>query len=86
MVLLLNQSVSEDKEASYLDSGSVNDSREGGPEESEEVEEGAGEAGLDSSFSGAPLPKHLCQVSGNCCGIASGWGHICRYRVLMDSV
>ena len=30
-------------EASYPDLGSVNDSKEGGPEESEEVREGAGE-------------------------------------------
>ena len=45
--MLLNQSVSEDMETSYPDSGSVNDSREGGPEE---VEEGAGEGGQDSSF------------------------------------
>ena len=63
-------------EASYLDSGSVNDSREGGPEESEEVEDGAGEGGWDSSFSGHPLPKHLGQVSGNCWDIASGQGPI----------
>ena len=50
------------------------DSREGGPEESEEVEDGAGEGGRDSSFSGAPLPKHLGQASGNHWGIASGQG------------
>ena len=35
-------------EASYLDLGSVNDSKEGGLEESEEVEDGAGEGGQDS--------------------------------------
>ena len=33
----------EDMEASYPNLGSVNDSKEGGPEESEEVKEGAGE-------------------------------------------
>ena len=86
MVILLNQSVSEDMEASYPDSGSVNDSREGGPEESEEVEEGAGEGGQDSSFSEAPLPKHLGKVAGNHWGIVSGQGPICQYLVLMDSV
>ena len=75
--MLLNKSVSEDMEASYPDSGSVNDSREGVPEESEEVEEGAGEGGLDSSFSRASLPKHLGQVSGNHCSITSGQGPIC---------
>ena len=71
MVILLNQSVSEDMEASYPDSGSASDSREGGPEDLEEVENRAGEGGQDSSFSGAPLPKHLGQVSGNCWGIVS---------------
>ena len=40
----------EDMEASYPDVGSVNDSKEGGPEESEEVKEGAGEGGHDSIF------------------------------------
>ena len=77
--MLSNQSVPEDMEASYPDSGSVNDSREGGPEESEEVEEGADEGGWKSSFSGAPLPKYLGQVSGNHCSIASRWGPICPY-------
>ena len=36
-MMLSNQSVSEDMEASYPDLGSVNDSREGGPEELEEL-------------------------------------------------
>ena len=44
----------EDMEASYPDSGSVIDSKEGGLEESEEVEDGAGEGGCDSHFSGTP--------------------------------
>ena len=65
MIIVLNQSVSEELEASYLDSGSVIDSKEGGSEESEEVEDRAGEGGWDSCFSGAPLPKHLGQVSGS---------------------
>ena len=44
-------------EASYQDLGSVNDCKEGGPEELEEVKEGAGEGGCDSSFGGAPSPN-----------------------------
>ena len=66
-------------EASYPDSGSVNDSKEEGPEELAEVKEGAGEGGYDSIFSGASLPKHLGQVSGNCCSVASGQGPTCQY-------
>ena len=57
--MLSNQSVSGDEymEASYPDSGSVNDSKEGGPEESEEVMEGAGEGGRDSILVGHPSPN-----------------------------
>ena len=64
VVMLSNQSLSgdEDMEAAYPDLGSVKDSKEGGPEELEEVKEGASEGGHDSSLSGAPLPKHLGQV------------------------
>ena len=44
------QSVSEDRveetEASYPNSGSVQDSRDGGPNESEEVVKGVGNGGL----------------------------------------
>ena len=76
MIIVLNQSMLEDMEVSYMDSGSVIDSKNGGLEESEEVEDRTGEGGQDSCFSGAPLPKHLGQVSGNCGGIASGWGPI----------
>ena len=36
---------SEETEASYPDSGSVKDSRDGGSNELEEVEEGVGEGG-----------------------------------------
>ena len=64
-------------EASYPDLGSVNNSKEGGVEELEDVKEGAGKGGYDSIFSGAPLPKHLGEVSGNCCGVASRWGPTC---------
>ena len=66
-------------EASYPDLGSVNDSNEGGLEESEEVREGAGDGGCDSIFGGTPLLKHLGQVSGNICGVASRWGPTCQY-------
>ena len=66
----------EDRDASYLDSGSVMDSKEGGLEESEEVEDRVGEGGWESLLSGAPLPKHFGQVLGTCWGDASGWGPI----------
>ena len=56
MIIVLNQSVSEDMEASCLDLGLVIDSKEEGPEESEEVEDGVGEGGRDSCFSEATLP------------------------------
>ena len=75
--------MSEDIEASYPDLGLVIDSKEGSPEESEEVEDGAGEGGPASNFNGAPLPKHFGQVLGTCWGAASGWGHIWQYQVLM---
>ena len=67
----------EDIEASYPDLGSVSDCNEGGLEESDEVREGAGEGGHDSIFGGTLLPKHLGQVSGNHCGVASKWGPTC---------
>ena len=76
----------EDMEASYPDSGSVNNSNEGGLEELEEVREGGGEGGHDSILSGTPLPKHLGQVSGNHCGVASKWGPTCQYQIQMDSI
>ena len=76
MVIVLSKSVLEDREASYPDSGLVIDSKEGGPEESEEVGDGLGEGGWESCFSGALLPKHFGQVSGNYWGIASGQGPI----------
>ena len=58
--------MSEEIEASYPDSGSVRDSKEGGPEESEEIEDGVGEGGWASILIGIPLPRHLVIVSGNC--------------------
>ena len=66
----------EDINASYPDSSPVRDSKEGGPDELEEVEEGVGEGGQELQCSRAPLPKHFGQVFGNCWGIASGWGLI----------
>ena len=46
--------MSEDTEASYPDLGSVIDSKEEGPEESEEVEDGVGEGGWASNLMGHP--------------------------------
>ena len=43
------EDIVEDIEALYPDSGSVMNSKEGGPEESEEVEDGIGE-GVSSHF------------------------------------
>ena len=51
----------EETEASYPDSSLVRDSREGGSNESEEVEDCVGEGGLKLQ-TGAPLPKHLGHV------------------------
>ena len=56
----------EEIEASYPDSGPVRDSKEGGPDESEEVEDGVGEGGWKLQCIGAPLPKHFGHVFGNC--------------------
>ena len=54
----------EETETSYPDSGSVGDSKEGGSNESEEVEDGVGEGGWKLQM-GAPLPKHFGHVVGN---------------------
>ena len=51
--------MSEEIEASYLDSSSVRDSKEGGLEEAEEIEDGVGEGGQASILIGTPLPIHL---------------------------
>ena len=83
------QSVSEDRveetEASYPDSGSVKDSRDGGPNESEEVIEGVCDGGLKLQV-GSPLPKHLGHVIGHLWGASSSLGPVCQYQVLMDSL
>ena len=54
----------EETEASYPDSGSIRDSKEGGPDELEEVEDGVGKGGWKLQM-GAPLPKHLGHMVGN---------------------
>ena len=54
----------EETEASYPDSSLVRDYREGGSNESEEVEDGVGE-GDQKLQTGAPLPKHLGHVVGS---------------------
>ena len=71
----------EDIEAPYPDLGSVNDSKEGVPEELEEVREGAGEGGHASILGETPLPKHLGNVSGNLCSVAFKLGPTCQYQV-----
>ena len=57
MIIVLDQSVSKDMEASFVDSGLVIDSKEGVLEESEEVEDRSGEEGQDLCFSGTPSPN-----------------------------
>ena len=53
--------MSEDRvneiEASYPDSSPVRDSKEGGLDESEELEDGVGEGGWKSECIGTPLTK-----------------------------
>ena len=73
-------SVSEDREeetkASYPDSGLVRDSRDGGSDESEEVEDAVGEGGQKLPTR-TPLPKHLGHIMGSLCGVSSIWGLVC---------
>ena len=66
----------EEAEASYPDSGSVKDSRDGSPSVSEEVVEGVGDGGLQLQV-GAPLPKHLGHMVGHLWGTSSVLGPIC---------
>ena len=81
------QSASEDRveetEASYPNYGTVKDSRESGPNASEEVIEEVGDGGLKLQV-GAPLPKDLGHVIGHLWGISSSLEPVCRYQVLMD--
>ena len=55
----------EEIEASYPDSGSVRDSKEGGSDKLEEVEDGVGEGGWKLQCIGEPLPKYFGHVFGN---------------------
>ena len=68
----------EETKASYLDSGSVRDLRDGGSNELEEVEDGVGKGGQKLPI-GAPLPKHLGHVVSNLCGISSVQELVCQY-------
>ena len=69
----------EEAEASCPDSGLVRDSRDGSPNELEEVVNGVGNGGLKMQV-GAPLPKHWGHVVGHLLG-----GHISSGVHLMVS-
>ena len=73
----------EETEALYPDSGSVKDSRDGGPSELEEVVKGVGNGGEKLQV-GTLLPKHLGHVIGHLWGASSSLGPACIYQVLMD--
>ena len=60
----MSEDRAEEIEASYPDSVSVRDSKEGGPDELEEVEDGVSRGGQKLQI-GTPLPKHLGHVVGN---------------------
>ena len=75
----------EETDASYPDSGLVRDSREGGSNELEEVEDDIGKEDW-KLLTGTPLPKHLGHVIGSLCGVSSVWGLVWQYQVLVDSV
>ena len=60
----------EETKASYPDSGSVRDSTDGSPDESEEVVDGVGNGGIKLQV-GAPLPKHWDHVVGHHWGAGS---------------
>ena len=68
----------EEAEALYPNSGSVKDSRDGSPNESEEVVVGVGDGGLKLQV-GAPLPKHLGHVIGHLWKASSSLGPVCQY-------
>ena len=69
----MSEDRAEETKASYPDSSLVRDSREGGSNELEEVEDGVGEGGLKLQ-TGEPLPKHLGHVIGSLWGVSSVWG------------
>ena len=60
----------EETEALYPDSRSVRDSKDGIPDELEEVVNGVGDGGLKLQV-GAPLPKHQGHVVGHLWGATS---------------
>ena len=66
---------SEETEASYPNSSLVRDSRDGGSDESEEMEDGVCKGGQKLQV-GAPLPKHWGHVIVNLCGASSILGLI----------
>ena len=74
----MSEDRAEETTASYPDSGLVRDSREGGSNESEEVEDRVGE-GEWKLQTGAPLTKHLGHVVGSLCGVSSVQGLAWRY-------
>ena len=82
----MSEDIAEDIEALYPDLGLVMDSYEGGLKKSEKVEEGVCEGSWELLLSRVPLPKHFGQVFGTCWVVASGWGPIWQYQVLMDLV
>ena len=53
----MSEDIAEDIEALYPDLVLVMDSKEGGLEELEEVEDTVGEGGWESQRSGTPLPQ-----------------------------
>ena len=61
----MSEDGAEEIEASYPDSSPVRDSKEGDPDELEEVEDGVGEGGQKLQCIRAPLPKHFGHVFGN---------------------
>ena len=75
----------EENEASYPDPSLVRDSRDGGSNESEEVEDGVGNGGPKLQV-GAPLPKHWGHVIGNLCGASLVLGCVWQYQVLLDLI
>ena len=81
----MSEDRADETEASYPDSGSVRNSREGGSDELEEVEDGVGEGGLKLQ-TGAPLSKYQGHVMGSLWGVSSVWGLVWPYQVLVDLV
>ena len=84
-------SVSDDRDALFPNSDSIRDSKEGGPQESEEKEEeGEDEAGLSIDLREGgrvrwiPLPKHFGHVIGDLWDCSSKQGLACCHLVCTD--